>query len=254
MAKIQVNEIVDSAGTGAPDFTEGLTTASNKNATFNGNVGVGTSPGVDLDVLTGTNTTGIRVTGDYGNQTDGLMHIDNTHISVAAAERALVVEFSGDATPTTGARYIQFTNANTSDPGSIRIATSGSTTSYTTTSDKRAKENFEELTNGLEVVLAMKPQIFNFKADKDKRRCVGFIAQELFDIYPDAVSPGTESDDDGQYASWGVDYGKVTPVLTKAIQELSAENTELKTYNGQLEDRLATMEARLNALETPPNS
>ncbi|MEA3444454.1 MAG: tail fiber domain-containing protein, partial [Bacteroidota bacterium] len=42
----------------------------------------------------------------------------------------------------------------------------------------------------------------------------GFIAQELYEIFPNAVTkPANEED------MWSVDYGKVTPLLTKAIQE-----------------------------------
>ena len=42
----------------------------------------------------------------------------------------------------------------------------------------------------------------------------GFIAQELYEIFPNAVTKPANAED-----MWSVDYGKVTPLLVKAIQE-----------------------------------
>ena len=45
----------------------------------------------------------------------------------------------------------------------------------------------------------------------------GFIAQELYEIFPNAVTKPANAED-----MWSVDYGKVTPLLVKAIQEQQA--------------------------------
>ena len=50
-------------------------------------------------------------------------------------------------------------------------------------------------------------------------------------MYPEAVTPATG--EDGSFM--GVDYGRLSPALVKAVQELDAENRRLR--------------ARLDALE-----
>jgi hypothetical protein len=59
------------------------------------------------------------------------------------------------------------------------------------------------------------------------------IAQEVAELVPEAVSAGLDED-----STLSLDYQKLVPVLTKAIQELSAQNQAL-------EARLAALEARL---------
>jgi hypothetical protein len=65
----------------------------------------------------------------------------------------------------------------------------------------------------------MKIQVrdYVYKADSSKTLTTGFIAQELYDIFPNAVSKPAKAED-----MWSVDYGKVTPLLVKAIQEQQA--------------------------------
>ena len=52
------------------------------------------------------------------------------------------------------------------------------------------------------------------------------IAQELNEIIPNVVVEGGE---DAKKHPWSIDYGKITPYLIKAVQELSATIDELKT-------------------------
>jgi Chaperone of endosialidase len=81
----------------------------------------------------------------------------------------------------------------------------------------------------------MKIQVrdYEYKADSSKTLTTGFIAQELYEIFPNAVIKSANAED-----MWGVDYGKVTPLLVKAIQDqqalieaLQAENSSLKAEN-----------------------
>jgi peptidoglycan hydrolase CwlO-like protein len=56
-----------------------------------------------------------------------------------------------------------------------------------------------------------------YKADAANTLTTGFIAQELFEIFPNAVTKPANDD-----KMWSVDYGKVTPLLVKAIQDQQA--------------------------------
>jgi hypothetical protein len=51
----------------------------------------------------------------------------------------------------------------------------------------------------------------------ETRRQQGVLAQELAEVYPDAVSHGG---DDPKTNPWSVDYGRLTPLTILAIQEL----------------------------------
>jgi len=53
---------------------------------------------------------------------------------------------------------------------------------------------------------------------------IGFLAQELVDVIPEAVSI-PENPDEGLF---GVDYTRLIPVLTKAIQEQQEQIEALK--------------------------
>jgi hypothetical protein len=102
-------------------------------------------------------------------------------------------------------------------------------------SDARLKENVVDATEGLAVITALRPVRYDWKAGygNDRTNQLGFIAQEVEAVFPDAVSawamdePTGEVDEDGKPITEKVDYktvgpGALIPVLVKAIQELEA--------------------------------
>jgi hypothetical protein len=92
---------------------------------------------------------------------------------------------------------------------------------YNTSSDYRMKKNIKPLENGLERLSKLKPVKFDWKLNDESTE--GFIAHEVQDIFPDAIS-GEKDGEDMQ----GMDYGRITPLLVAAIQELKAEIEILK--------------------------
>ena len=44
---------------------------------------------------------------------------------------------------------------------------------------------------------------------------------------------------------WSVDYGKVTPLLVKGMQDLKAENDGLKAENAEMKKELAAIKKAL---------
>lgn len=130
-----------------------------------------------------------------------------------------------------GANFIRFVNANTSlAVGAIEF---NNTThiNYITSSDFRLKTNIVKIENGVEIVKKINPveyEWINTEGEKGK----GFIAQELYEVYPEAVSVGS---DDLNEKPWGVDYGKLTPVLTAAIKELIEKVEYLENRLNQIE-------------------
>jgi len=88
---------------------------------------------------------------------------------------------------------------------------------YTTGSDRRLKNNIVNTHFGISDLMKIQVRDYEYKADSSKTLTTGFIAQELYEIFPNAVSKPANAED-----MWGVDYGKITPLLTKAIQEQQA--------------------------------
>lgn len=88
-------------------------------------------------------------------------------------------------------------------------------------SDRRLKENIIDLDGGLNKILNLKARKFDFI--NGFKNQYGFIAQELQQIIPDAVSVFDESN---QMLAIKQDF--IVPHLVKAIQELKAELDTLK--------------------------
>jgi hypothetical protein len=115
------------------------------------------------------------------------------------------------------------------------ITTSGSNTSYVTSSDYRLKENIAPMTGALATVQALKPCTYTWKADGSDGQ--GFIAHELAEVVPDAVTGQKDAvDEDGNPKYQGVDTSFLVATLTAAIQELKAELDGVKA-------ELATLKA-----------
>jgi len=122
------------------------------------------------------------------------------------------------------------------------IYTTAGVTSYNTTSDRRLKENIAPTRFGLTDLMNIEIVDYNFISDAAKTVKTGVIAQDLQPVYPDAVTVGG---DDAQAQPWSVDYGKLTPLLVKSVQELKAENDALKAQNAAILQRLVALEAKL---------
>jgi hypothetical protein len=115
-----------------------------------------------------------------------------------------------------------------SNVGSITVNSSGTT--YNTTSDIRLKTDIEPINHATDMLMAMNPVSHRWKADPDADAVVGFIAQEMQEIVPEAVSGSADSDE-----MMSMDYGRITPVLVAALQDA---HNKIE----QLEQRLANME------------
>jgi hypothetical protein len=104
-------------------------------------------------------------------------------------------------------------------------------------SDERLKENIVNATDGLDIITALRPVRFDWKKETgiEKTNQLGFIAQEVEQVFPDAVDTYSNNDNsEDPYKSVGA--GALIPVLVKAIQEQQETITALET-------RLAALEA-----------
>ncbi|MBL0294860.1 MAG: tail fiber domain-containing protein [Saprospiraceae bacterium] len=104
------------------------------------------------------------------------------------------------------------------------------------TSDARLKKNISPLTSSLEKLLALNPVSYQWKSGEDTRSHLGFLAQELETVIPEAVYKPTGNSETST-DKYGVNYSTIIPVLVKAIQEQQQQIDELKTRVRALENK-----------------
>lgn len=92
------------------------------------------------------------------------------------------------------------------------------TGNWVAVSDERKKDNIEDLSYGLPELIKLRPTSFNYK--RNGEHTIGFIAQEVLPVIPEAVY-GTELE------GYGMSYATLTPVIVKAIQEMNLNVIEL---------------------------
>lgn len=105
------------------------------------------------------------------------------------------------------------------------ISVSESATSYNTSSDARLKQAIEDAPYDPDWIEALTVRRFEFKSSPGVKH-VGFIAQELATIAPEAVTPGDDDQEKGPgdpgFVAAGVDYSKLVPRLIQELQQLRA--------------------------------
>lgn len=115
------------------------------------------------------------------------------------------------------------------------ITTNGSSTTYSTSSDYRLKENVVSLDNAANRLKQIPVHRFNFIADPDTT-VDGFLAHEVADVVPEAiVGTKDEVDDEGNPVYQGIDQSKLVPLLTAALQEALTKIESLETRLSALE-------------------
>jgi hypothetical protein len=95
------------------------------------------------------------------------------------------------------------------------------TNSWVATSDQRVKQNIADIESTIDVVKALKPSRFNWKADGSAD--VGFIAQQVQPLIPEAVVDSGDPD-----AMLGITQDKLLPFVVKALQEAVAKIESLE--------------------------
>jgi uncharacterized protein YqkB len=98
---------------------------------------------------------------------------------------------------------------------------------WDTYSDSRIKTNRQPIINAIDKINLLNPTYYNqhdsYVEDdllnidyNNSYKSLGFIAQEVYEVIPEAVNMGTTNE------LWAMDYTKLIPILTKAIQEQQA--------------------------------
>ena len=115
-------------------------------------------------------------------------------------------------------------------------------TAFTIRSDKRLKREITNLNYGLKDLMNLRPVSYYYLQgkSKDKKR-IGFIAQELKTIIPEAVF-GEETDT----SYLGICYSDIIPVLVNAIKE---QQQQIEQAINSKNEYISALEKRIDVLE-----
>jgi hypothetical protein len=147
-----------------------------------------------------------------------------------------------ESTSSSSVNYIYFTKgAGPTNVGAIYY--NGSVMAYQTTSDYRLKENVAPMTGALSKIAALKPVTYTWKDNQQSGE--GFLAHELQEHFPDAVS-GTkdEVDEKGNPKYQGMDASILISTMVKAIQEQQVLITAQAATITALTARIVALENR----------
>ena len=124
---------------------------------------------------------------------------------------------------------------------SVTVCFNGSGYFDSCSSLRKFKRNIKPLNLGLDTVMKLQPVSYDWKATGEHD--IGFIAEDTIGVDPVLGEHGT----DGSLT--GVRYAHMTAVLTKAVQQLKADNDNLRAANDKEANEIKALTARLDRLE-----
>ena len=250
------------------------TSAGSEHVTINsgGNVGIGTTTPTNKLHLDNTDLpTAFNIMSRSGS------NVQNFSIKADHAQSYVHFDISGSGH---SANWFHFgdltgTNNNITTLGNIGIGTTSPShklhvtgaarstqANWDTSSDKRVKKNINDLGEGLEELLKIRPVTFEYTKSYQKYNTGyegikrGFIAQEVKEIFPSMVNIINELYGNNIIEDFHVlNNSDFTPILVKAIQEqqqiiegLKKENNTLKAEKANQTD-LEKLQVQVNELQ-----
>jgi Chaperone of endosialidase len=224
---------------------------SNAYGLFSWMTGAGSGTHYGLYINSGSATTGteygVYSTGEDRNYFSGNVGLGTTaplttlHVNhPTGTSNGLSISNSGDA----DRWHFYMWSSNTLRlyfNGAERGSFNSTTGVYTATSDVRLKESIKDLENPLKKIEKLRPVDYRFKhqEDSDHNRYMGFIAQEVVEIFPSLVShDDSESYDPEEGPNiYTLDYSGFGVIAIKAIQEQQKIIEELQARIEALEGK-----------------
>lgn len=231
-------------------------TTSGSNIYYNtGNVSIGTTDSTHPLVIASASTSfALKLIGSSSSNRSIIMFYPNTglgagYASIGAdatsfyisANNTNYLDLGGYGTGSLALRIISSSGrvliGTTTDNGAYLLQVNSqiwATNSTIATSDRRLKENINDLNPSLNLLMGIKARTFSYKENTEynfsqKGITTGFIAQELKEVLKDTPYADSIVVEAGKY--YGVAYEKIIPLLVKSIQELKTEVDILKAKN-----------------------
>lgn len=187
-----------------------------------GYLGIGnTSPAVLVDSARSANDSLTRIRLQNANAGASAQ----THLDLGNDQNASAAGMILNSSANTGGAGVNSLNIYNGLSAPIRVQAGGSggvdlasgATSWAAVSDERLKKNIQSLEYGLAEITQLAPVRFDYKNDSsDESKRIGFIAQDVLDVIPEAVS-GAES------TFYGLSATELIPALVNAVKQLNAK-------------------------------
>jgi hypothetical protein len=195
---------------------------TNRYMSFHTNVSERMRIDVSGNVTIGQTTTSeqLRVVSSSNSKSAGAFY---SNASGDVGQRAVLVsKYDNDST--TSQVFVQFVINNGATASGQINANGANNAAFGSWSDRRLKNNIVTLPSQLDKIMSLRPVEFDFIDTEGGGHQIGFIAQEIQEVYPDVV--GVRSSD-GMLTVTG--WNKTEARLVKAIQEQQAIIEQLKT-------------------------
>ena len=197
---------------------------------------IGQGGNVDIGTANTPNGLGLQVRSNSDNDFIGSFYVINSNAALAACVAAFATATNDTSTSNLLIRFA--INSYGSSSGAIATNGTGQCT-FVTVSDSRLKENIVDLPSQWENIKNLRPVEFDFIESEGGEHQIGFIAQEIQTVYPDAVGSQplsfNEEENAEEYLTVG-GWSKTEARLVKALQEAIA--------------KIETLEAKVAALES----
>ncbi|MCB0640226.1 MAG: tail fiber domain-containing protein, partial [Phaeodactylibacter sp.] len=168
---------------------------------------------------------------------------ENTTLSQGVCN-AIIIQAGRKTNDGANSRYMVFKRPDDNTIGRI-IQSSGDNVSYSTTSDERLKTNITASALGLDDLMQINIFDYNYIGENPAKRRQGYLAQQLHQIYPQAVEKGGA---DVKQFAWMVDYGAITPLLVKSLQDQEPIIQEQAALIQEQEGLIEQLETQVEAL------
>jgi hypothetical protein len=239
----------------------GSSTKQWKDFYLRGNIGINASPSYPINIFNSSYQYGVKaLTSISGSNTDFVFGIYSEVQSTAGTRIGVYgVAYNPD---------YDGINANGSFYGVYGEALFGSfdaagyfagdvwASNYLKFSDRKLKMGIMPVRNSLEQLMKLKPSSYEFKTAEYAKfglpegKQFGLIADEVKQVFPELVKKGVHPGKFGKDKTAisaeekfeGVDYDGFIPILIASVQELKAENIQLKAQLTKLEEKLESKE------------
>lgn len=142
--------------------------------------------------------------------------------------------------------------SNTIQLGNTAVTAISGQVPFTTTSDRRYKENIQSISLGLDFVNKLHPVEYIRKNNEFKTKEWGVIAQELQQSLQevDYINAGIVQQDNSKDKMLSVRYTDLIAPIIKAIQELTVQNKKLEKNNKLQTDKIDQLLLELKEIKS----
>ncbi|MEP6796083.1 MAG: tail fiber domain-containing protein, partial [Saprospiraceae bacterium] len=113
---------------------------------------------------------------------------------------------------------------------------------YSSTSDRRLKENIQPIGSVLSNVMKLEAKSYSYIADTEHKLCIGFIAQDVEPIFPQLVTPPSTTG--GREINYTMNYAGFGVLAIEAIQEQQKIIDAQEVRIAKLEEAVAELLTR----------